>query len=172
MSMIFNLLRVPNTVLNDYLADSAKLEQRIYNDDDADVDVDDDDASIIDLDKAWDGIFFLLTGNNIEHGHDHTNARILFSGQLIDESQDMGYGPAHYLSPEQVAEVNDQIQAIAVADLKLQYDPKRMESLEIYPLIWDEGDGAFDYLAAHFTSLQAFYLEAAKNGEAVITFIN
>ena len=33
-------------------------------------------------------------------------AKIFFSGQLVDENQNLGYGPAHYLTRYQVKELN------------------------------------------------------------------
>jgi hypothetical protein len=97
---------------------------------------------------------------------------VLFSGQFIDELQDMGYGPAHYSTPEQVADLNRQIATITVADLKSKYDPKKMAELEVYPSMWDEGDEAFDYLSEYFKTVQEVFAAAAKNGEAIITFLN
>ncbi len=164
MSMIANLLRVTKTELESYLNDSSLLEAAIYNDEV-------ENPKLVDLDKSWDGILFLLTGQNVAHT-DHPLAKVLFSGQLIDEEQDLGYGPAHYLTPEQVVELNDQIVNISVAALKAKYDPKKMTEIEVYPTIWDEGDESFDYLAEYFVNLQQAYAEATKNGEGMIVFIN
>jgi hypothetical protein len=47
-----------------------------------------------------------------------------------------------------------------------------MTTQGIYPEIWDEGNQAFDYLSENFISVQQIYDQAAKNGEAIITFIN
>jgi hypothetical protein len=164
MSMIANLLRVTKADLDAYLNDSSLLEESVYNDEV-------DNPNLVDLDKSWDGILFLLTGQNVANT-EHPLAKVLFSGQLIDEEQDLGYGPAHYLTPEQVVELNAQIANISIADLKQKYDPKKMNEIEVYPSIWDEGDEAFDYLAQYFKDLQQVYADAAKNGEAVITFVN
>jgi hypothetical protein len=164
MSMIANLLRVTKADLDAYLNDSSLLEESVYNDEV-------ENPNLVDLDKSWDGILFLLTGQNVANT-EHPLAKVLFSGQLIDEEQDLGYGPAHYLTPEQVVELNAQIANISIADLKQKYDPKKMNEIEVYPSIWDEGDEAFDYLAQYFKDLQQVYADAAKNGEAVITFVN
>jgi len=40
--------------------------------------------------------------------------RVWFSGQNIDENMDLGYGPAEYLTPEQVKELNAQLSNITV----------------------------------------------------------
>jgi hypothetical protein len=163
--MIGNFLRVSNAELEEYIKDSSTLEDRIYNDGG------DEDPNLVDIEKAWAGILFLLTGKNIDD-LDHPLAKVLFSGQLIEEDQDLGYGPAHYLNPTQVSEINTQISKISTEDLKKNFDAKKMMELEIYPTIWDEGDEAFEYLAEYFKTLQQVYSDAAKKGEAIITFIN
>src|SRR6478609_11842389 len=103
MSMIGHLLRVTKPELDEYLKDSSLLESSIY-----DEETDEENPNLVDLDKSWDGILFLLTGQNVVNT-DHPLAKVLFSGQLIDEEQDLGYGPAHYLTPEQVKDLNSQI---------------------------------------------------------------
>lgn len=164
MSMIGNLLRVTKSELENYLKDSSLLEDKIYDDET-------DNENLVDIDKSWDGIIFLLTGQNLATV-EHNLVRVLFSGQLIDEEQDLGYGPAHYLTPEQVAELNNEISTITIADLKQNFNPEKMTELEVYPTIWDEGDDAFDYVADGFSTLQNVFADATKNGEAIITFLN
>ena len=164
MSMIGNLLRVTKSELEDYLKDSSLLENKIYDDET-------ENENLVDIDKSWDGIIFLLTGQSFATAENNL-VRILFSGQLIDEEQDLGYGPAHYLTPEQVAELNNEISTITIADLKQKFNPKKMNELEVYPTIWDEGDDAFDYVADGFLTLQNVFAEATKNEEVIITFLN
>lgn len=81
-------------------------------------------------------------------------------------------GPAHYLTLDEVVELNNEISTITVADLKQKFNPEKMTELQIYPTIWDEGDEAFEYLADGFSSVQNIFANAAKNNEAIITFIN
>jgi Domain of unknown function (DUF1877) len=164
MSMIGNLLRVTRSELEDYLSDSSLLEDKIYDDET-------ENENLVDIDKSWEGIIFLLTGQSIATA-EHNLVRVLFSGQVIDEEQDLGYGPAHYLTPEQVAQLNSEISAITTADLRQKFNPEKMNELEIYPSIWDEGDGAFEYIADGFLTVQNVFADATKNGEAIITFLN
>lgn len=166
MGMVGNLLRVSKAELENYLEDSSLLEERIYDDES-----DDEDESLVGIDKSWDGIIFLLTGQIIG-ASDHPLEKILFSGQLIDKEQDLGYGPAHYLTPEQVVDLNNQISKITLAELKQKFDPKKMTESGVYPSIWDEDDGAFEYLAEGFSAVQEIFAKASKNGESIITFIN
>ena len=92
--------------------------------------------------------------------------------QIFDEDMDVGYGPAHYLTPEQVAGIHRKIASLTEADLKAHYDPEAMsEEEELYPsLDWDEED--FDYLYFHFQALQSFFATAANKGDAIVTYLN
>ena len=161
--MIGNLLRVSNAELESYLENSSLLENRIYENDD-------EDSNLIDIDKAWNGILFLLTGQNLEN-LDHPMAKVFFSNQFIDEEQDLGYGPGHYLTPDQVKEVSSQLGQLSKEELRKKFDAKRMTELEIYPDIWD-GEDEVEYLLEYYEVIRNVYSTAAKNNEAVITFLN
>jgi Domain of unknown function (DUF1877) len=167
MGMTCTLLRVTKSELEEYLNDSSLLEDRIYDDES-----EDEDENLIDIDKSWDGIIFLLTGQNFENA-DHPLLQVLFSGQIIDNEQDLGYGPAHYLTPEQVTDLNNQISKITVEDLRQKYDPEKMTELDVYPNVWeDEGEESFEYLSDNFLEVQQLYSDASKNGQAIITIMS
>lgn len=165
MSMIGNILRVSGTELEAFLENSILLENRIYNTDSKEA-----DPALCDLDKSWDGILYLLTGQTLET-LEHPLGRVLFSGQFLNEEQDLGYGPAHYLTAAQVKELSAELAAITPAALSVRFVPKQMSDLGIYPDIWEE-EGILDYLLAYFEDIQTTYATAAKNNEAVITFVN
>lgn len=161
MGMIGNLLRVTQTELDAYLKDSSLLEKRIYQE---------ENQKLVDIDKSWDGIHYLLTGRSVGD-NTHPLTKVFFSGQLVDTDQDLGNGPAHFVTPEQVKEINAQISKLTRDELAIRYDPKKMSSLHIYPNIW-EMDEVLDYLLEYFESVQELYALAAQNDEAVVTFIN
>lgn len=162
MSMIGNLLAVTNEELQSFLSDSSLLEDKIYNDA--------ANAQLEDLDKTWEGILFVLTGQSVQT-LTHPMGCVLFSGQLVDADQDLGYGPAHYLTPAEVTELNQSLASLTEAQLREKYDGDKMNALGIYPQIWDEED-AFDYLYGNFTTLQQMFARAAQNNQAIISFIN
>ena len=165
MSMIANFLRVSRAELEEYLKDSDLLENRVYNEES-----NSEDSNPIDIDKSWEGILFLLTGQNFQTTH-HPLARILFSGQIIDQEQDLGYGPAHFLTPEEVKDLNEKISKITTDNLRKKYDLKKMTELEIYPNNWEE-ENMSDYLIDYFEIVQEIFAEASKNNQAIITFLN
>ncbi|MCW3105754.1 MAG: hypothetical protein JWQ09_260 [Segetibacter sp.] len=166
MSMIGNLLRVTNAELEAYLEDSSLLENRIYDDE-----AETEDPNLVDIDKSWDGILFLLTGQKFDENSDHPLTKVLFSGQMIDEDQNLGYGSGQYLRPNQVKELSEEISKISDEDLRKRYDAKKMTELDVYPNSWEDDD-IVDYLTDNFRTIQKVYAEAAKNDEAIITFIN
>ena len=165
MGMIMYLLRISKQELESYIdKPDLFLENRV------------DDAYSMDIDKAWGGILYLLTGKAFASGspEDEVDSlnRIFFSAQFFDEDMDVGYGPAHYLTPEQVAGIHRKIASLTEADLKSHYDPEAMNKEEkLYPsLDWNEK--IFDYLYFHFQALQSFFATAASRGEAIVTYLN
>ena len=165
MGMIMYLLRISKQELESYIdKPDLFLENRV------------DDAYSMDIDKAWGGILYLLTGKAFASGspEDEVDSlnRIFFSAQFFDEDMDVGYGPAHYLTPEQVAGIHRKITSLTEADLKARYDTEAMnEEEELYPsLDWNEKD--FEYLYSHFQALQSFFATAASRGEAIVTFLS
>jgi hypothetical protein len=162
MGMICTLLRVSETELKAYQENSSLLAERINNDA--------ADPCLYDIDKSWDGIIYLLTGSNSSDTTQYLS-KIIFSGQLIDKDQDLGTGPAHYLTPEQVKDIHHQIKAIVPASLKEKFDAAAMKELGVYPNVWDHED-AVDYLVEYFETVQEVYALATDRDEAIITFIN
>lgn len=167
MGMIAKYLRVSQAELETYSKDSSKLEDRIYREDNA------EDPNLINLDKAWEGIFFLLTGaglSNIEDAKEPLSL-LLNTALEIDPEQDMGYGPAMYNTISQVKEISAALNIITTDDLYTRYDAEKMTALGVYPEIWDEED-AVEYLIEKFDMLKAFYNDAVSEQHAVIFFIN
>lgn len=170
MSMINCLLRVSNDELESFLDDSSLLEDIFYSEEEG------ENPNLIDIDKAWDGIIYLLTGNciqNLDMSDTDGLHAVVLSGQLIDPEQDMGYGPAHYLSPDRVKKFSDVLGQLTKEKLYQNYNPKEMDDKGVYPTIWkEEGDEAFDYIYSYFEELQKFYSEAAKENQAIVSVLN
>jgi hypothetical protein len=160
--MICTLIRVSATELETYQKDSSLLAERINKGT--------DDPCFYDIDKSWDGIIYLLTGSNSSDTTQYLS-RIIFSGQLIDKEQNLGTGPAHYLTPQQVKDIHDRIKAIIPTSLKEKFDAAAMKKLGVYPNVWDHEDAA-DYLIEYFETVQEVYALAADHNEAIITFIS
>ncbi len=167
MGMIGNYLRVSQEELDEYLKDSNKLEERIYSEENS------DDKNLIDVDKSWEGIFFLLTGKSLATFEDATTPLrwILVPPQEIDPDQDLGYGPASYTNPIETKEVHDALNNITVEQLRNNFNGKLMIEMGVYPEVWDEKESV-DYLIESFHSVREFYNKAVQEKQAVLFFIN
>ena len=159
MSMIGILLRVTAIELEAFRTDSSLLIEKLNNE---------EEPNLIDIDKAWAGIIFLIDKQTIYDGPDS----ILFGRRVIDRKQDLGYGPAYYFTPDQVKESNERISRISEEELRNNYDPKAMMVAEVYPEVWEDEEVGFDYLLSFFKKVQDFYAKASSNNEAIITFLN
>lgn len=161
--MSLQFIRVTPLELTSYLLDSSLLAERVLNNEIQDV-------NRYDIDKSWDGIIFLLTGKNSSDTSEPLS-KIIFSNQLIDKDQDLGTGPAHYLTPEEVSSLHYQIKNITSHSLKEKFNAAAMKEMGVYPNnVWDEPE-VDDYLIEYFEMIQDIFASATKNGEALITFV-
>ena len=163
--MTLYFIRINSETLESYLQDADLLRQDNFTEEGIKQAV-----NVYDIDKSWDGIIFLLTGKN---SSDTTEplSRLIFSNQLIDKTQDLGTGPAHYLTSKEVAALNEQIKHIVPNSLKEKFNATAMKELGVYPNnVWDEPE-VDDYLIEYFEMIQELYATAAEQGQAIITFI-
>lgn len=117
-----------------------------------------------DLDKAWHGIHFLLTGSDWE-GDPPLN--FLLCGGTVIGDVDVGYGPARAMRPAEVKAATEALAGISSDELRRRFDPARMMQEDIYPTIWDRDpaeDDTLGYLIEYYGQLKAFLAEVtAKN---------
>jgi len=128
-----------------------------------------DVTSGVDIDKSWAAIHFMLTGS--QWGGSEPESLPVLGGTEI--GADIGYGPARYLTPEQVLAAHQVLQLMPAAELKKRFIPTKLEEANIYPSgIWlDEGMDGFEYIEHWYEQLRALYAHAAKNGNAVLLAI-
>jgi hypothetical protein len=126
----------------------------------------DREEDVLDLDKAWHAIHFLLTGSAWETPPGAGEA--VLGGDPV--GGDMGYGPARLLSADRVRAVAAALQGLADDSLRARFDPAALMDAVIYPQVWD-GDDFAAYILPNFISLRDFYLAAAQQNEAVLLAI-
>ncbi len=160
MSMIGNFLQLTPGELQALIDDPVLVETFIYPDDE-------DHENCIDVDKAWQGIHFLLTGD--PWAGDAPLGDVVLGGTEFGE--DVGYGPARYITADDVKAVAVALTEITPAQLAAGYDSTGLQKNDVYPGIWDELD-AVEYLSSYYEVLRNYYLDAAANGNAMLKFIN
>jgi len=150
---------IPQATLQSLLEDPEKVVELLYPDDDG------DPPNSFDVDKAWHGLHYLLTGE-AEGGPAPLSLAILEGAEIGPE---LDFGPARYLTPEEVGAVAQALAALTPASLAERYNSRDMREKQIYPEIWDDDDPeSVDYLLHFFPDLQRFYADAAARGDAVI----
>lgn len=131
-------------------------------------DGDSDPPNYIDVDKAWHGIHYLLAGK-ADVGAEPLSWAVMGGEEIGDE---VGYGPARFLEPEQVRSIASWLPDDSV--FKSRFDPQAMERARIYPeVIWVRDDAdALEYLVENYRELVAFYKSAAERGDGAILWLS
>jgi hypothetical protein len=125
----------------------------------------------IDLDKAWHGLHYLLTGTAWE-GTKPLN--FIVSGGAEVGDIDVGYGPARVLRSNEVGELYSALGDIDENVLRERFNPEEMMNLEIYPDIWDRNpdeDDTLDYCVEYYRDLRRFLSEAVGNSMGLVVHI-
>lgn len=124
---------------------------------------------LMDLDKSWHGIHFLLT-QTADKGEWPLNFLLVGGKQVGDV--DMGYSPGRvFLSPE-VAEINAALANITPELLSANYDPVKMKKLDIYPEIWDDREDALPYCLEFFKDLRSFITRTTNNRSGILIYLS
>lgn len=125
---------------------------------------------ILNIDKAWDGINYLLAAT--EGSNSIPPANTIFGGMPIKGIL-TDYGPPRYFKVDEVKTLATALKSISLDELRQRYDPQAMDDAGIYPDgIWvREGDVALEYLLEFYQELVAFFEELATNDLAVISDI-
>ncbi len=127
-----------------------------------------DESEFLDIDKTWHGIHFLLTGD--EQKGEPPLANAVLGG--IELGDDVGYGPACYITAQEVAEVSAALSAISTEQLLARLDLNVMKEHEIYPPAWRNLEEEHAYFGGYYEALVEFYAKASKAGDAVFKYVN
>ena len=126
-----------------------------------------------DLDKAWHGIHWLLTGS--ADGGDEPLCFLLAGGKTVGDV-DIGYGPARTLTSEQVAAWDVALSHISREELARRFNPKAMRDADIYPQIWARNikgeEDTLDYLLQAYGNLRDFVATARKERSGLLVYLS
>ncbi|GAA1896298.1 DUF1877 family protein [Asanoa iriomotensis] len=128
----------------------------------------DDDARWNSTDKTWHALDHLLRRRGFPV------SIVLGEECFVDDEEDTdvdwGYGPPRYLTPEQVRAAAEALAALTEADLIEGVDVADLAKAEIYPSVWDD-PAELPWAAHALPSAQTLFAEAAKDGDAIICWI-
>lgn len=121
-----------------------------------------------DIDKAWHGIHFLLTGSAWEG-----DAPLNFLVARGEETEgcDIGYGPGRMFTSAEVKRIDEALQGISKEEFESRFDPVKMMEEDIYPTIWDrpkEEDDTLGYISEYFVVLKQYIHRTAEQNMGLV----
>ncbi|MGW1029519.1 YfbM family protein [Streptomyces sp. NPDC002577] len=123
------------------------------------------EARCHDTDKAWHAIDFLLR-------HLGFPVDIVHGEEEIPGTEDWGYGPPRYLTPERVRIAAEALTATPHDALIDGVTPVDLAQADIYPnIIWERGE-SLDYVTSHYQALIPFFQAAARHGHAMVIWLS
>jgi hypothetical protein len=171
MSIICNLRSATDAQAKALLADPEQLEAFLEDEEDFG-DAAGSSFVELDLDEAWHGIHFLLTGTAVEG---QAPLDFLERGGREVGDTDLGYGPARAFDAAGVRAIAQALAPIEAAALRARFDPERMRMLEIYPDIWDGQQGEKDplgYVLSYYAELKAFLARIAALSQGMVLVLS
>lgn len=163
MSMIGNYRCLTEGELRALLEEPATITEILYNEE-----TQNETENQLDIDKTWRAIHYLLNGT--AWGGKEPLANAVLGGLPVGE-EDVGYGPARYLWPTQVAETSKALQSISSEQLWSRFNAAAMKKAEIYPE-FEGGDEDKEYICGNFENIKSFFAAAASRGDAMLLYLN
>jgi hypothetical protein len=130
---------------------------------------DDDIGERLCIDKAWDGLDYLLC-SAMDTGRSPLDLAILGG---IEIGKDLGYGPARYLNATEVRAVSAALSKLTHDTLRYHYDVADMNEAEVYPGRWRDGPNSdrLAWLLQAFDEVRHFYQGAAERENATLKYL-
>lgn len=130
----------------------------------------DEDEFLLDIDKMWDVLHFVLTGVGADHRIDDNplSQAVLGVTSIEDLSDYMAY-----TEHSQIADIVAALEQFDMEQALESFDMKACKEAELYPNIWDydeEEEEIIDELLHDFEQMKVFYKKVLEaKGHAVVT---
>ncbi len=132
-----------------------------------------DAPGVLDLDKSWDGVLWLVSEERRERPYMMPDPSLPVTQALVPPGlvrDDMRF---RYARPDRVRLIDAALGALDPASLDAHFDPEAMERARVYPSIWrDDPDGSLAYLRANVLALRDLYADAARRGAYVFVLLD
>jgi len=122
----------------------------------------------LDIDKTWHAIHFLLNGDRWEGTGPLYDA--VLGGEVLGK-EDLGYGPARFLTADEVKETAAALDEISVSDLLDKLDAQELNDNDIYPRGWTGEQIDLQYIKDYFLRLVIFFRSCADSDHAMLLYI-
>src|SRR5262249_52091670 len=124
---------------------------------------------ILDVDKAWDGMNFLLNKAGVGFPYTFINA----GGTELDETEEeWGYGPPRSFDSAEVHEIARMMKDIDVDAIFKQADLQELENADVYCFRMDEPkEESIGYFTYYLAQLKTFVRDAAAENRSLIVYL-
>ncbi len=123
---------------------------------------------VFNVDKMWNGLYFLLTGS--EDAGEGPATCLLNSPPVNDE--EIGYGPAMVISPDNTRALGTYLAALDRSEVLASFNGAKMMELQIYPGVWDEdAEELTEELGDAFDALRAYCCKCADHGLGMLSYV-
>ena len=124
-------------------------------------------GDLIDFDKAWHGVHFLLTGSTLA-----TDSPLrLLCGMGRPFGEDNGSSRPRLVSASEMSAFNDALAALSDAELAKRFDPEAMIAADVYLADVFAEEFGWDYVSKGIPSLRRFAQRCAERGSEAIVLI-
>jgi hypothetical protein len=121
----------------------------------------------LDLEKSWDCLRFLLSGQGREAGKNPIEKAILGDAAIADIEGVMGYGPVRYLEPGEVTKTAAALESYPIEQKAREFSPAAAEKAHIYC-----PEHAPEELIYYFNVMKNYYHEAVSKKHAMLIWID
>ncbi|MBX9666352.1 MAG: YfbM family protein [Candidatus Obscuribacterales bacterium] len=165
MSMCAYLESVSQRKLKKLLANPEAIHDIIWSDTH-----DEENSGFFELQESWQTVHFLLTGTAWDVDEDNPLTQTVLGGQEIGPDA-FGYGPARFMTADQVKKIAESLKSVDLNELKSKYSQTDFSQAELYAFDGGNFEEVVAILVDYLDGLSEFYAEAAANGDAVLTYI-
>ena len=130
----------------------------------------DEDEFLLDIDKMWDALHFVLTGVGADHRIDDNPLSQAVLGVTLIKNL------SEYMAYTEHSQIADIVAALEQFDMEQaleSFDMKACKEAELYPNIWDydeEEEEIIDELLHDFEQMKVFYKKVLDTkGHAIVT---
>ena len=123
------------------------------------------------IDKAWHAIHYTLTGEVWGLSQDDILSQLVLGGVPVNDA-DMGYGPMRLFDKTIVSQIAGALEEWDEAVFREKFNIKDMAANEVYPIMDEENEEQFfEYVWANMDALKAFFKDAARKNQNILTFL-
>lgn len=170
MSLGLWFLRVSEHRLRQYQINEKLGEENLLK---SDLDEPNDhlpEESRTDVDKAWEGIIYLLTGKPLSEAFSNPLTVHICGKHSLDVPLEYAMVSPRFLTAADVKESLGILNLLTDDVLRSRFNAEEMNALDIYPGYWEEIEA--DYVLNQFHHLKEFYAKAAEQDQAVIMYLS